>query len=319
MMGTIQEHLVQSGVYVSRDISTVKVSDFARGVLSFKSNQGVLKDPQIEALNYYITNQIIADTLLNFEKLEVLPSNLDILVSQSITSIPNIAARMVSYLFLIVTREARHCLWSSDKFHEKVVSKYGSEFYKFIRGVEDSKDSGYISVLLSNMPEMSLGLYIEALEFIFQKGLFKKSFGGSPWYNIACTLGSFIRGKSNPDMLVDTSFSLSHNCGSIFNKGMIYSQHDSSLLLILDAQRSGQIMRLMDKGILSEKISVDVNSITIFLEVAEAYHSIFKKERAELDYDLMMQLGAVGKYKPSKKAANHYIHVGKLNFLKSAR
>jgi hypothetical protein len=49
-------------------------------------------------------------------------------------------------------------------------------------------------------------------------------------------------------MMVDTGYTLAHNGGPIFNKGMMYSGYNHNIYALLDIQRSGQVPEyILDK------------------------------------------------------------------------
>ena len=54
-----------------------------------------------------------------------------------------------------------------------------------------------------------------------------------------------LTGTTSMEMLVDTGYTLAHNGGPIFNKGMMYTHYDSHFLTILDLQRAGQMLDLL--------------------------------------------------------------------------
>jgi hypothetical protein len=84
---------------------------------------------------------------------------------------------------------------------------------------------------------------------MFYNGVFSPGFGGRAWGAIADCLVSFVDGTYSPEVMLDVVWTLCHNNGAIFNKGMFYESYTNTLYRILDIQRSGQIIEacLSDK------------------------------------------------------------------------
>jgi len=50
------------------------------------------------------------------------------------------------------------------------------------------------------------------------------------------------------EMMIDTAYTLAHNNGPMFNKGMLYDHYGNDFKKILDVQRSGQIPEFILEG-----------------------------------------------------------------------
>ena len=156
------------------------------------------------------------------------------------------AMRMFVYLLLICTREARHPKFTVT-FCNKMENKWGVDFADFIRHLSGSH--GAVQKLMHYPPDMLLGKYCEGLVWVFRNGKFGSSFGGEKWAVIADTLRDFVNGVISAEMMLDTAFTLAHNGGPIFNKGLGFKHHDKArLMMILDVQASGQIPQLIKEG-----------------------------------------------------------------------
>jgi hypothetical protein len=152
--------------------------------------------------------------------------------------------RMFYYLLLICTRESRHANSGAGK--QKLYAKYPNivEFHK--NHVQDSSATSAIQALIDNAPDVTLGEYTEFLVSAFTMPGYTAGYGGKAWAKIARPLRDFVAGKISAEILMDTAWTLEHNNGQIFNKGMLYHNGNSSVLhKILDVQRSGQIPQLI--------------------------------------------------------------------------
>jgi len=133
------------------------------------------------------------------------------------------------------------------------------------------------------------------------------SYGGKPWGHIADTLKKLVLGETSPEMFTDTAWTLAHNNGPMFNKGMLYKQYTQSLYKILDVQRSGQIPQLVREG--------GVDGITsVVKNVYENCAKVFPEEfSGHVDWFKVEALGALHHY-PNEKAKQEQKY-GKSDFV----
>ncbi len=151
--------------------------------------------------------------------------------------------RAAYYLILICVRESRHMKQSSH-IDGKLDEQFGYPFRQFIRSLPQSSH-GAENAFRNNPPNCTLGRLAAGLAYLFHNGPFTGSFGGHPWGNVADCLSRFVNGEFSAEMMLDTNWTLCHNNGPIFNKGMLYHGYTGYLPFILDVQRSGQIPELI--------------------------------------------------------------------------
>lgn len=148
--------------------------------------------------------------------------------------------RMFYYIMLICSRESRHM--HSGPGREELWKKYPHIYDYHKKYVQDSSDVEAVNALMSNAPDITLGEYTQFLVDAFELPSYDSAFGGEKWKAVAEPLRDFVHGTISAEMLMDVAFTLAHNGGPIFNKGMLYTSFSSSNLnRILDIQRSGQI------------------------------------------------------------------------------
>lgn len=139
--------------------------------------------------------------------------------------------------------------------------------------------------LTKNTPAVSLGAYVDYLVGAF--GLsFSSSFGGSKWEAIAKCLQGFVNGAVSASVMLDTSFTLSHNTGPIYNKGMFYLG-STDLIHTLDTQRAGLIPNFVH--------SVGLDWVTTEGVIADGV-LLGEDFTVPVDYQLVMDLGSVDNY-----------------------
>lgn len=206
---------------------------------SLSAGPTVFRAPESEALLFYLHSHAAAQVVQSGNFSGNRSAVLDLYVSEATSQ----AARIFYYLLFICTREARHQHGNAvySKLHG--ISKAAADFLVYIRSMSESSS---VEALKQNPPEASVGDYASALKTLFFNGHWASSYGGKPWGNIADCLLKFVSGAISAEIMLDTAWTLAHNCGNIFNKGMLYNSANSdALLCILDVQRAGQIPRLI--------------------------------------------------------------------------
>jgi len=149
-----------------------------------------------------------------------------------------LAFYMFDYLYIACARETRHLMAVPPSWQDVL----GPELESLVDRLQEasSADDGFKN--LKNIPEIPLGAVTRALSAQFFWGRYDQSFGGPKWGEVAYTVNQFVHGYLSPELFIDTAWTLAHNTGPVFNKGMVFHCQDSPYLLrILNAQRSGQI------------------------------------------------------------------------------
>lgn len=206
------------------------------------------------------------------------------------------SVRMFYYMLLICTRESRHVKTSySDPLWGKFLKEYGpvQQFHQTIKGIGSDAAA---TRFRENPPNVKLGNYANFLVDVFYKGQYNSSYGGPAWGKVADVLRDFVVGKITAEMMMDTSFTLAHNTGPIFNKGMLFEMFNSSeLIRILDVQRAGMIPQFI--GNKESKWSNDGQVAKLW----DLCHSRLPDEFSGfVDWYAVEELGSVHKY-PSYK------------------
>ena len=222
-------------------LAKVTVQDTVRRAKVYVDNTDPIT-PESCALWFYMQNHAQACLDQKYDRYEPLPADALALVNEYHSSMTKASVRMFYYLLLICTRESRH-IRSWDSMGPFMKEKYGAHCVNFtskIRGV--SSGAAVSSFYKFPSAKLTLDKYCTYLHELFQEGEWAGGFGGSNWAAIAKVLRDFVLGDMTPEMMMDTAFTLAHNNGPIFNKGLVFSMYNlKSLTRILDVQRSGQI------------------------------------------------------------------------------
>lgn len=240
--------------------------------------------PETCALTFYGMNHGMAEISARFSKEEQLPEEMNAFCMKYVRWTTQESIRAYYYLVLICVREFRHGGQGGSK-----LSKWPGmpEFYS------DVKQSAQ-GALLQNPPDTPVKDMLEAIEYGFTNLGFSGGFGGKPWAQITNCAKRFASGETSAEVMMDTIWTLSHNNGPIFNKGMLYSMyHKPSIMKILDVQRSGQIPQLCVSEMgdyVTADLKKDMKWVIDTFGLTDT-----------VDYEMVEKLGALGSYKPKSK------------------
>ena len=261
---------------------------------------GHTNDANVEAgaLSFYLLNQAFGLMTIKMDNKADLSSDSEKLAKMYLTSASDSSARLFYYILLIITREARH-IHSSDSFFTKLEKKYGTEVIAFVKHLKGQGSDTAVSRLRQgskHLADTTLGTYASCITDIFNQGSFSGGYGGKPWGNIAETLRKAVHGETSLEIMNDTAWTLAHNNGPMFNKGMLYQNYSPTIFKILDVQRAGMIPQLLAENTLgSTCVTQEVKTAfalfkTVFPDVATGYVDWFKVEA----------LGSLHKYPKEK-------------------
>lgn len=292
-MDTLKEYKVRP-CFSLRDMSNVPVKYTVAALNSYFNhpNEGSqTKQPEEEAIWFYLLNHAVGVVYSTTDDHEPLLAKERIMTMYS-KKVSMSAIRMFYYLLLICTRESRHA--RSDTDWKKLQLKFGAPLINYTYSIAGLGSSGTVDSFRSHPPEFLIGEYTRYLVDLFTYGSFSGGFGGKAWAGIAEVLCKFVTGVFSAEMMLDTAYTLAHNNGPIFNKGMLYKGYNSyEILKVLDVQRSGQIPELvLDPEDYSSFVSKDHKKTAT--EILEILGSSFCGEY--LDWVKVKELGAIGNY-----------------------
>lgn len=294
---------VRPGV-VLRDMSNTTVQAVTNSINEFMSlpNLGslagvhhpepIMGNSERDAVVFYLLNHAVSLVRQKFHPYQKLGACEEILNTYH-TELATRSTRMFAYMLIICTRESRHAKNGySDTLWTDLVSKYGvgvKEFHKTIKGT--SSDNAKNN-LLSSPPNSTLGMYTSYLAELFHNGSFSGGYGGPAWGAVADVLRDYCLGKLTAEMMMDTAFTLCHNNGPIFNKGMLFESYSSEIYKILDVQRSGQIPQLI-----ANKESKLAKDSTVYAHWVMCHTILGDVFSGHVDWFLVEELGALHQYK----------------------
>lgn len=249
--------------------------------------------PQDSALEFYLCNH--AYSLLKTRKHPYAPlTPVETMIVERYTRASlRIGARLFFYVLLICTRESRHAGIDSG-VRDKLIEDHGYECFNFwIDHLDCASSSSAVESFMSSAPAVPVMTYAAFLQSVFLLGGFGTQFGGKAWADIATCLVEYTAGRASLEVFLDTAWTLCHNNGPIFNKGIIFLHHDSGVLTqILDCQRAGCVPQY-----LHDNQNHYPGELLIFKYAVE---DIFPEEfGGSVDWNMVHGLGAVGTHTES--------------------
>jgi hypothetical protein len=213
----------------------------AKGVQSAMENSppGNLANPDADAFRFYLTNHFLADMQLRHHLDHPLTWEETEAVHEAVTTLNTMARRLFHYLILICTRETRHA--SSGPELIDILQNADGEFATFFNEIHHTSSSKAENHFRKHAPNIPMTNYTTHLVDLFTDPSYSGGYGGPAWAEIAKCLRDFVHGVISAETMVDIGWSLSHNNGPIFNKGMYYDMYSHELIRVLDIQRAGQI------------------------------------------------------------------------------
>lgn len=256
-------------------------------------------DPVKSAVDFYCLNHLAAIVRKSFTPYEKLPEWAIKVLDAYEACLVDQSLRMFTYVLLITTRETRHHHnhHMSADFWNTLTAKFGKEIKNWIVHINNHSDSiGLAKHLMNNPPPGRIGQYIEGIAHVFHHGSYSGGFGGPKWGVVADALASVIAGKTSMEMFLDTGYTLAHNGGPIFNKGMLFSIYSNEIYKVLDVQHSGQIPEYV-LGATDMKLVGSVLPLVLMVR-----QQMPDEIGAYVDWHKVEAMGSKGHYPEEKKA-----------------
>lgn len=256
------------------------------------TSSNVQECPMGEAVWFYWHNHLVRSAEGKFGRYETLPEHTGEAVNRYFVEGNLRVLRMVYYMVLITIREARHCKRQKYQYTD-IRDKYEPQYDTLLSKIIGSGGSSVMNFLTENQDipsNIEMGTLFTFLHEIFSvTALWNGGYGGKAWAKVTYPLTMLFNGKISPEVVMDTAFTLAHNNGPIFNKGLLYKHYDSAMIIqILDAQNSGQIPQYTRYNM---QANSDVYSYNV--QVAPELGGIYEKQ---IDWHLVHSAGAKGSY-----------------------
>ena len=269
---------------------------FGAATKEYKAGCGQVS-PDSQALEFYGLNHCASLVRKEFTPNEPLPDWALKVMETYTQQLALIGNRILHYMACIIVREARHLRPMPEEWWQGLSAKFGTDFMEFMKQVVSYEENGAVKHYCDNKLALGFGKFCEGIAYAFRYGKWQSNFGGKKWAVVAECLSSFVNGKTSMEMMVDTSFTLAHNTGPIFNKGMMYHSQSGYFIHILDVQRSGQVPELLMDSV----EYIDISGTQMVKSICElTKHHIPNGFGPFLDWVKVEELGSVQKYESYK-------------------
>lgn len=198
------------------------------------------KKPEQEALDFYLANHVVGLIRTKKGGSKPLSENEVELVKDYVARLDDMALRSVAYLVLICSREMRHVTYHSIS-KCKIPKKDVAAYHALIAFVKNTYGGNIANKLWNGDVAIEIGAWVRCMEKVFRYAGWPGGYGGTKWADVTLCLQEYIHGVYTAEMMIDVIWTLCHNGGPIFNKGMLYQHHTPELLRVLDVQRAGQV------------------------------------------------------------------------------
>jgi hypothetical protein len=287
-----------------QSIEAASCLDVAKLMLGFRDSYPSMPVPETAAIEFYQLAHAFALIQHRRHPHEPLPKDELELVEEYFTLGSVVTQRAFYYLVMICGREARH-LANKPDFKDFICETWGDKVYSFICTLPDNAGSAMEKFGKSPPKGTTLGGYLKALSHIFYKGSWSGGFGGKKWGVVNDCAVNFVSGKYSPLMMIDTVWTLCHNNGPIFNKGMLFQgYHGNCLIQILDAQRAGMIPALIKDGSTPMGAPIQAFTTSEISERNDKIFAMFPDLPQTVDWSKVQELGAVLNY----SSGGHKVH-----------
>jgi hypothetical protein len=253
------------------------------------------RSPECEALTFYLLQHGMGVLQQKLDRNELMdPLQLGFCDTFART-LSNSAQRLFYYLMYITTRESRHTSLTGPQ-RKQLSADFGGAGDFLISNLKGTEKQAW-NKLRTNPPVAFFGEYMDALVYCFENGKFSSGYGGPKWAEIARCLRKVVYGETTLEQMLDEAWTLSHNNGPIFNKGLYFSMYGGTIYKILDVQRSGQIPELI---VHDQQIRELFASNPIVSHALDAY-KLVATVGPFVDWYKVEALGALKKY-PAEKS-----------------
>lgn len=279
-------------------------------------------NPEQEALEFYLFNHAIAQIRAKYQPFDSMGDDLP-LVDRYHKDLAAKSCRMFYYLLLICTRESRHEKSGGEsKVWCTLKNDYGNLPYEFFLTIRGKGSSQAAEIFRKDPPPVTLGVYTSYLYDLFYHGSFSGGYGGKAWAAVAKVLRDYVHGTISAEVMMDTAFTLCHNNGPIFNKGMLFDGYSDRIYTILDVQRSGQIPQYINELGFTESGYITTHfkgAVKLAQDLDDHLKGQFFNN-SFVDWVKVEALGSLKNY-PSKKKEQHDLQMKaiKAGYLKGAQ
>ncbi len=241
-----------------------------------KVNTGEKVKPEHDLVTFYLATHLLNEIEMRYEGVSLSPEQAEI-VDSLYADIEQVFQRMFTYVMLISIGESRHGK-IKPKMNE-IINEYGHDVWELAKKIEKTSRSESRFEFLQS--DRELLTFMEYCDWMFISCFWGGSIGGPRWRDISHKVTQVLTGEISPYIMVDASWAMVHNTGSIFNKNTIYYQAASfeGLTQLLDMQRGGAIPALVSYTPTYSSMGISSAALAVTVEHGDT----LKKAKANFD------------------------------------
>lgn len=294
---------------LQRDLSDASIVDVSQRMKKYANGVDTTVKPETEALWFYLLNHAVSEIELRYDPDEPLPPKALQVLEVYNDRAAQIAVRAFYYLLLITCRESRHC-HTKSAVAAQCLAQWGPDAGSALNHYPDTAAVANVAAVFEGVGKAcTLRQITEVVRASFYyPGAYGGGYGGPAWGAVSDCLVAYVSGHYSAEMMADTVWTLCHNNGPIFNKGMLYGMYDSTLKEILDVQRSGQIPQLINakgKKKYGSLKHVDPAMQNFVKLLREAVPDSVAFSTSDVDWNVVHQLGSLNQYSAYGATAPH--------------
>jgi hypothetical protein len=281
---TLAYHAKERPGTMLRSIAHARMPVVGKAIQKSITEVGEKVKPEREALTFYLLEHAMHEVTRRVEMHEPLGKMLQVVEAYHI-ALNTLGYRLFNYMMCITTRETRHV---KNKKEDQLLNAHGQGCVQFTKDTIalQSQES-----LWQSPQDITLGDYLNYLCDLYNEVTWHNSaYGGKKWGAVTEPLRDFVHGRKTMAQLLDIGYTLAHNGGQIFDKG-IHFYKGNQLTKVLDCQRAGQIPQLIKSTGVS---SVQAGHVVMLEMIETAIPDL--RISPWVNWHVVKQLGAVGSY-----------------------
>lgn len=229
-----------------------------------------------EALRFYFMDHCFHLVKNENKTIAQLSPEMSELVNLYLNELSKTSQRIFTYIICASLYEAGRMPAQTDKFWEFIETQYGSKIHDVLYNV---KVSGWGNIKEKEILKLNepIQTFLSAIMSCFSSGKWWFGAGGKAWSDITRCARDVTEGHHSLQEMTDLAFSLCHDRGCMFDRGIIYSvygnntsHHNVTIYHVLDIQASGQIPQWINKN----RHCVEKDTLNIF----DKFYKFFKEE-----------------------------------------
>ena len=260
----------ENPLYKEHRFSDVLYNNLLKEITKYKKDNEIMV-PETQAILFYLSSNIWHSINKRYKEYEILPDEVYNLLNKANNHSVKISKAVFFHTCLVGERMLKSYLGtlSTDQLNY-FESAYGKEFVDYLK----------IKQCEHPVNGLTINQFLGGVSLVF--GVPKIIVWGKPYSMIVKSIHKVANGSYSLYSGADNVWSLCHNGGTIFNKGLgnIFKVSSDYIFNILDVQDSGQIPAWIEKNKNNKYITKEI------IELNNLYLKLFKDDVPAFSEDL---------------------------------